>query len=79
MGTDSFVQQNVSGTLAGGTSSELGTVTGIASSRDNAGHKVSRAGLSSLVFLSNALGKQPNWGEEAPFGICKTRGGFGPE
>lgn len=43
-----IVQQNVSGTLAGGTSTESDIVTGVALSGSNAGHEVSRPGISSL-------------------------------
>lgn len=67
----------MSGTLAGGTNTELGTATGIALSRNDAGHELRRPELPSLVYLSCGLGKQPNWGEEAWFGVCKIRGRVG--
>lgn len=79
MGTDSFVQQNVSGTLAGGRGSESGTVTGIASSRDKMLDIKSVELGSPLWFSQQCIGKASKWGDEAPSGICKTGGGFGPE
>lgn len=43
-----IVQQNVSGTLAGGTITASGIVPGITLSGSNAEHEVRRSGISSL-------------------------------